>query len=90
LWRLKVVVDEKTLTEIVGLLKERNIYHLYSDAAETIIKAKRNGLKTVIVTTMAYFQFKRAIEPIKKYFDFVMTGFEAGCNKTNPKMYKKS
>lgn len=90
LWRLKVVVNQKTLKEIAKLLEERNAYHLYPDAAETVIKAKRNGLKTAIVTTIAYFQFKRAIKPIKNYFDFIMTGFEAGCDKTNPKMYEKT
>ena len=88
-WRLKVRVDKGTLNELVKLL-ERNPYQLYPDAAEAVIKAKRNGLKTAIVTTIAYFQFKKAIEPIKKYFDFIMTGFEAGCDKTNPKMYKKT
>jgi len=88
-WRLEVRVDKGTLNELVKLL-ERNPYQLYPDAAEAVIKAKRNGLKTAIVTTIACFQFKKAIEPIKKYFDFIMTGFEAGCDKTNPKMYKKT
>jgi len=89
LWRLKVRVDKETLNEVIKLL-ERNPYQLYPDAAEAVIKAKKNGLKTAIVTTIAYFQFKKAVEPIKKYFDFIMTGFEAGCDKTNPKMYKKT
>jgi HAD superfamily hydrolase (TIGR01549 family) len=90
LWRLKVVVDQKTLNEVAKLFEERNVYHLYPDAAETVIEAKKNGLKTAVVTTIAYFQFKRAIEPIKEYFDFIMTGFEAGCDKTNPKMYQET
>ncbi len=42
-----------------------------------------------MVTTIAHFQFKKAVKPIKKYFDFIMTGYEAGCDKTNPKMYRK-
>lgn len=87
-WRLKVRVDKGTLNELVKLL-EHSQYQLYPDAAGAVMKAKKNGLKTAIVTTIAYFQFKKAIEPIKKYFDFIMTGFEAGCDKTNPKMYKK-
>jgi len=88
-WRLKVKVDEKTLYEVVRLLEQRNTYQLYSDAAEAVVKAKKSGLKTAVVTTIAYFQFKRAVEPIRKYFDFIMTGFEGRCDKTNPKMYKK-
>lgn len=87
-WRLKVKVDEKTLNHIVKLL-ERKPYQLYPDAAEAVPKAKRNGFKTATVTTIAHFQFRDAIKPIKKYFDFIMTGYEAKCDKTNPKMYKK-
>ena len=88
LWRLRVKVDKETLNWIVRLLSSRP-YRLYPDAAEAVIKAKENGLKTAIVTTIAYFQFKEAIQPIKNYIDFVMTGYEAKCDKSNPKMYKK-
>lgn len=87
-WRLKVKVNEETLNNIVGLL-EGKPYQLYPDAAGAVIKAKEKGFKTAIVTTIAYFQFKKAIQPIRNYFDFIMTGYEAGCDKTNPKMYRK-
>ena len=88
LWRLKVKVDEETLNTIVGLLESKP-YQLYPDVAEVVIKAKENGFKTAIVTTIAYFQFKKAIQQIRNYFDFIMTGYEARCDKTNPKMYRK-
>jgi putative hydrolase of the HAD superfamily len=42
-----------------------------------------------VVTTIAFFKFKEALNPIKKHLDFVMTGYEAGCDKSNPRMYKK-
>jgi len=87
-WRLKVKVNEETLNTIVGLLESRP-YQPYPDAAEAVIKAKESGFKTAIVTTIAYFQFKKAVQPIRNYFDFIMTGYEAGCDKTNPKMYRK-
>jgi len=87
-WRLKVKVNEETLNTIVGLLESKP-YQLYPDAAGAVIKAKESGFKTAIVTTIAYFQFKKAIQPIRNYFDFIMTGYEAGCDKTNPKMYRK-
>lgn len=87
-WRLKVKVDEKALGDIVKLLESKP-YRLYSDAAEAVVKAKKSGFKTAVVTTVAYFQFKKAFKPIKKYFDFIMTGYEAKCDKTNPKMYRK-
>ena len=87
-WRLKVKVNEETLSAIVKLLESKP-YQLYPDAAGAVIKARENGFKTAIVTTIAYFQFKKAIQPIRNYFDFIMTGYEAGCDKTNPKMYRK-
>ena len=87
-WRLKVKVNEETLSTIVKLLESKP-YQLCPDAAGAVIKAKENGFKTAIVTTIAYFQFKKAIQPIRNYFDFIMTGYEAGCDKTNPKMYRK-
>jgi len=87
-WRLKVKVDEETLSAIVKLL-ENKPYELYPDAAEAVIKAKENEFKTAIVTTIAHFQFKKAMQPIRNYFEFIMTGYEARCDKTNPKMYRK-
>jgi HAD superfamily hydrolase (TIGR01509 family) len=87
-WRLSVKVDRETLGTVVKLL-ENKPYQLYPDAAEAVKKAKENGFKTAIVTTIASFQFEKAIQPIRKYLDFVMTGYEAGCDKSNPKMYKK-
>jgi HAD superfamily hydrolase (TIGR01549 family) len=87
-WRLKVKVNEETLSAIVKLLESKP-YQLYPDAAEAVIEAKESEFKTAIVTTIAYFQFKKAIQPIRNYFDFIMMGYEAGCDKTNPKMYRK-
>ena len=88
LWRLKVKVNEETLSAIVKLLESKP-YQLYPDVAGAVIKARENGFKSAIVTTIAYFQFKKAIQPIRNCFDFIMTGYEAGCDKTNPKMYRK-
>jgi putative hydrolase of the HAD superfamily len=88
LWRLEVRVDEETLNRIAKLLESRP-YQLYPDATEALPKVKKSGLKTATVTTIALFQFKKAIAPIKKYFDFIMTGYEAGCDKTNPRMYRR-
>lgn len=81
-------VDRETLNVIVRLLESRP-YRLHSDAEQAVVKAKENGFKTSTVTTIAYFQFERAIQPIRNYLDLVMTGYEAGCDKSNPKMYRK-
>lgn len=51
--------------------------------------AKNGGFKTAVVTTIAYFKFKDALLPIRKHLDLVMTGYEAGCDKPNPRMYQR-
>ena len=88
LWRLKAKVDNETLNALVNMLESKP-YRLYLDAAEAIPTAKLHCFKTAIVTTIARFQFKEAIRPIKEHIDFIMTGYEAGCDKSNPKMYLK-
>ena len=87
-WRLNVKVDDKTLDQVIELF-ESTPYRLYPDAAEAVVKAKKHRFKTAIVTTIAHFKFEKAIEPIRNYIDFVMTGYEAGVDKSNPKMYLK-
>lgn len=87
-WRLKVKIDKETLGWIVELLESKP-YELYPDASEAVVNAKENGFKTAIVTTIAHFQFKKAVKPVRKYLDFIMTGYEARCDKSNPKMYQK-
>ena len=87
-WRLGVKVDEKTLTEFRELSrKSRNV--LYPEIREAVSKVKSYGFRTAIVTTTPHFFFEEAIEPIKKYFDFICTGYEARCDKSNPRMYRK-
>ncbi|UCE95212.1 MAG: HAD-IA family hydrolase [Candidatus Bathyarchaeota archaeon] len=86
--RLRVKVDRKTLVTIAKLHENRP-YELYPDAKEAVIKAKKNGLKTAVVTSGTHFILKDAVEPIEKYLDFIITGFEAGCDKSNPKMYRR-
>jgi putative hydrolase of the HAD superfamily len=42
------------------------------------------------VTTIPDFAFSTAIMPIRDYFDMVMTGRRAGCEKSNPSMYEQA
>lgn len=88
LWRLKVEVDRETMDQIIKLLKSRP-YRLYQDAKSAVPMAKNSGFKTAVVTSITYFRFKDALLPIRKHLDLVMTGFEAGCDKSNPRMYQK-
>lgn len=87
LWRLKVKADRDMLDSIVKFV-EKQPYKLYPDAARAVGKAKKHGLKTAIVTTIAKFKFEEAIKPIKGSFDLVMTGHESKCDKSNPRMYR--
>jgi len=86
--RLHVRVDGETLNELIRLYRSRP-FQLCPDAAEAVLKAKENGFKTAIVTSIAYFRFRDAIRPIRKRLNLVMTGREAGCDKSNPNMYRK-
>lgn len=89
LWRLGFKVDKETLHGLATMF-ERGRYELYPDSADAVKMAKEHRFKTAIVTTIARFKFAQALEPIRKYFDAVVTGYEARCEKTNPKMYKKT
>jgi len=87
-WRLKAKVDAETLQSIVKIF-EANPYELYPDASRAVAVARKHGFKTAIVTTIARFQFEKAIASIREHIDCVMTGYEAGCDKSNPEMYRK-
>lgn len=88
--RLDVVVNTETVEELARLYQQRNTYVLFPEAASVVIKAKQLNLKTAIVTTIARFIFQSAIKPIQQYFDTITTGYEAGCEKSNPKMHKQT
>jgi len=89
LWRLKVKIDDSTLDGLVKLY-EQSKFELYPDALKALANAKEHQFKTAVVTTIARFKFENALLPIRRYIDVVMDGYKAGCEKTNPKMYKKT
>ncbi|MGQ4915713.1 MAG: HAD family hydrolase [Candidatus Asgardarchaeia archaeon] len=89
LWRLDVKVDDKTLKGLAEMFM-RSKFKLYPEVLEFLAEVKSIGLKTAIVTTIAKFKFANILEKISPYIDFVMTGYEARCEKSNPKMYKKT
>lgn len=89
LWRIKTKVDKKTLDGLAKLY-ERSQFELYPDALEAVKKTKEHSLKTAIVTTIARFKFQKALQPLLSYLDTVVTGYEARCEKSNPKMFKRT
>lgn len=87
--RLNTELDLKTLEELETIYSRHRSLTLFKDATSAVKKVKALNLKTAIVTTIAHFCFASAIEPIRECFDFIMTGCEAGCEKSNPKMHKQ-
>jgi len=87
-WRLGVEIDEETFREFRELYR-RSKHMLYPEVEEVVSKVKSYGFRTAIVTTAARFFFEEAVKPIERYFDFICTGYEAGCDKSNPRMYRK-
>ncbi|RLE70140.1 MAG: hypothetical protein DRJ43_02655 [Thermoprotei archaeon] len=81
-----VVVDEDTLEGLTAMFRECR-YELYPDALNAIPRVRELGLKTVVATTTPRFMFYKYLEPIEECLDLVVTGFEAGCDKSNPRMY---
>jgi len=90
LHRLDIQIDSETLQKFALLHDQRNAYTLFPDAASAVLKAKQVGMKTAIVTTIPDFIFHSAIRPIKDSFDVIMTGYRAGCEKSNPLMHRKT
>jgi HAD superfamily hydrolase (TIGR01549 family) len=88
--RLDVEIGAETLEELAKLHKKCDTYSLFPDAAPAVKKAKRLGLRTAIVTTIARFVFQPAMASMQQYFDTIVTGYEVGCEKSNPKMREKA
>lgn len=86
--RLEVEVDELVFKGVVRLY-EKQAFEPYSDSEQVVRKVKDLGLKTAIATTTPRFWFEKDLKPILSYIDFICTGYEAGCEKSNPKMYKR-
>lgn len=90
LHRLEIKINTEALKELARLYQQNNAYVLFRDAAPAVKKVKQLNFKTTIVTTIDHFAFQSAIAPVQKYFDTITTGYEAGCEKSNPKMHKQT
>ena len=90
LYRLDSKIDTKTLEELSTIYQKRRTLTLFQDAAPAVRKVKKLKLKTAIVTTIAHFCFFHAIQPIRQQFDVITTGYEAKCEKSNPKMHRQT
>lgn len=88
-FRLKVKIDDETLGSLSKMYMKSK-FELYPDVLDFLKKIKSLKLKTAIVTTIAKFKFLNLLKEIGPYIDFVMTGYEARCEKSNPKIYRKT
>jgi putative hydrolase of the HAD superfamily len=87
--RIGITVDEETIEGVSKIYRD-NPFQLYSGSVEAVLKVKKLGLKTAIVTTPPKFWFDSGIKPIHEYIDFICTSSEACCEKSNPKIYRKA
>jgi FMN phosphatase YigB (HAD superfamily) len=86
---LDVKVEADTALDLSKLFAEREQFQPYPDAERALVIAKEHGMRTAIVTTIARFHFESILAKIGQHVDIVMDGFEAGCEKSNPLMYRK-
>ena len=87
--RIGLAVDETTIYDVSQLYAD-NPFKLYSGSSTAVRSVKRLGLKTAIVTTPPRFWFEQGIEPILNDIDYICTSSEAGCEKSNPRIYVKA
>lgn len=86
--RIGVEVDEGTVLE-VSRIYEENPFELYLESAPAVKQIKGLGLKTAIVTTPPLFWFEKGVTPILGDIDYICTSTEAGCEKSNPRIFSK-
>jgi FMN phosphatase YigB (HAD superfamily) len=84
--RIGVEVDDATIRE-VSKIYEDNPFKLYPESTDAVKTIKNLGLKTAIVTTPPRFWFESGIKPILNDVDYICTSTEAGCEKSNPRIF---
>ncbi len=89
LQRLGVKADKETLKQLTKLYENAE-WTRFPDVEDAFEKAKKLGLRTAIVTTIARFKFKEALRPILAKIDVLADGYTFHCEKSNPKIYLKT
>jgi len=84
---LEVDVDDGSIHELAELFRA-NPFALYSESLEAVERARRLGLRTAIATTTPKALFVRGLGKVAGLIDFICTGYEAGCEKSNPQIYR--
>ena len=84
---LEVDVDDDTVHDLADIFRG-SPFRLYPESLEAVRRARGMGLKTAIATSTPKPFFRTGVEPIAEYIDFICTGYEAGYEKSNPRIYK--
>jgi putative hydrolase of the HAD superfamily len=87
--RLRIEPDSLMLTELVKL-HAAGEWIRYPDVVAAFRKAKEAGLKTAIITTIARFNYRKALKPVWNQIDLLVDGYTFHCEKSNPKIYLKA
>jgi len=85
--RLEVDADDDTVNDLADTFRS-SPFRLYPESHEAVKRARDIGLKTAIATSTPKPFFRTGVEPIAEYIDFICTGYEAGYEKSNPRIYK--
>lgn len=89
LYRLGVRADKGTI-EKWKRLSHNYRWAVYADARPALLRAKKLGLKTAVVTTIAKFMYQKALEPTRDKIDLLADGFTFNCEKSNPRIYQNT
>jgi len=87
--RLSINADKETLKGLTRLYENAK-WTRFPDVEDAFEKAKKLGLRTAIVTTIARFEFKETLTPILAKIDVLADGYTFHCEKSNPKIYLKT
>jgi len=81
--------NELTFREVVGEYRRTRLNPL-PFAKEAVRRAKKLGLKTALVTSVARFRFERDVRNILGSIDFVVDGHTFHCDKSGPEIYLRT
>lgn len=83
---MEIDVDKETLKHTANLMKKSSQFVLFDDVID-FLKAVKGKYLIALVTTTPKFMFEEFLGKSKKYFNEIITGWEAKASKPNPKIY---
>ncbi len=84
---LEIEIDNETMNKIIQLYDDSQFVP-FNDSETSVKQLREMGLKLAIATTTPKCWFMHDIPNIIDQIDFVCTGYEAGVEKSNPRIFK--